>query len=392
MVTPQAGNCPLAPYEVRYGTRAVFNGEVELERHEILHYIRGQREETHRLTLWAMQFRQPYEMGDLAQLCPSLIHDFRNKTVPIYILKSNTVGQVLILMVLQNYLYRRWFSPYRTDIEYDQFIAKVLYCSKQPDTQGEEAAVDLAMSMHNTICLRLDNTVPYSEPLLEQYYEIRPLFRAIAIIIQGKDYPSCAAVSRVAEISVLIILTGQTDGLSAPITFDSIADGAEILTLGGKTAARTSLGTAIGFVMGLEEREDAAFGPKPDPVASTARGEIAEALYEHQQFTAEKLGWGEQRLTGPSSKWVSLIRYPKWTGNGALADSGMMAWWERKEYRSHAFHCRCHESEAGSGYGRRTSGTGSQEPSDPYSRAVPAVDFLPPTILGHYQELTFNSG
>lgn len=50
---------------------------------------------------------------------------------------------------------------------------------------------------------------------------------------------------------------------------------------------KTTLETAVDFVMGLEAREAAAFGLQPDPVASW-----------------KPLGDDEMLLTGPSSRFV----------------------------------------------------------------------------------------
>lgn len=101
-------------------------------------------------------------------------------------------------------------------------------------------------------------------------YMSRPLFKAMAIVIPGRNYQTCGVISRVAAISILFVLTGEDKGLSAPISFDSLADRAEIIIVGGKAGIRTNSETAIDFVMLLQEREDAAFGPQPDPLLPQA--------------------------------------------------------------------------------------------------------------------------
>ncbi|KAI8716988.1 hypothetical protein NCS52_00993800 [Fusarium sp. LHS14.1] len=235
----------LTLYEVRHGVYAVIRAEVQLHLHEILHHIppRG-----------------------FSQLDRFQALDFRNKTIPVYLLTGDAEKRGLsglLLMVIHNYLYRKWFRPYRSDIERGQFVAKVILTTDQPDTKDEESAVDLAMQMHPTINTCLDSIKA------QQFYTTRPLFRAMAIVIPGQSYYTCGLVSRVATMSVLIILTGEQKGLSAPISFDSIADRAETVTIGGKGGVRTNLKTAIDFVMFLEQREEAALGPQPDPIAST---------------------------------------------------------------------------------------------------------------------------
>ncbi|KAJ9145479.1 hypothetical protein NKR23_g5406 [Pleurostoma richardsiae] len=101
---------------------------------------------------------------------------------------------------------------------------------------------------------------------------------------------------------VLVILTGQEDGLSAPITFETLGDKVATSVINGRQTARMTLEIAIGFVVALEEREDAAFGEQPDPFLSTANtgngGPVYCPLF---QKTAKKLGWGNEQLLGPSS-------------------------------------------------------------------------------------------
>ncbi|RMJ04984.1 hypothetical protein CDV36_014346 [Fusarium kuroshium] len=306
----------LAPYEVRHGRNAVLEYQVNLERHEILHRLRGDLECHHRVDLELIHTRPRYYLEDLSQLGDSMGLKCWNKTVPIFLLKGPAGSQGhtgMFRPALHNYLYHRWFRPYRSDIEYGQFIAHIFYFQDQPAVLDEDSAVELVLSMHGTICSGLDSTTPRTEPEKQQWYMTRPLFRAIAIAIQGKDYNQCDSVHHITRVPVLIILTGQDDGLSAPVTFDSITD-AEVITIHGKIAARMSLETAIGFIMALEEREDTAFGPQPDPVASTTS-------YDHWiQTDASKLGWGDEPLTGPSSQWVDMNRYPDWTGEGARYD------------------------------------------------------------------------
>ncbi|KAF5005559.1 hypothetical protein FDECE_8011 [Fusarium decemcellulare] len=280
-------------------------------------------------------------MEDLSQLRPSRAPEIRNKTVPIYLLHSDEEKRglaALILMVIHNSIYRKWFRPYRSDIEYGQFVAKVINCCGQPHTKDEDSAVGLAMRMHTTIntCLDSIQALPF--------YTTRPLFRAMAIVIPGQNYHTCGVVSRIATVSVLIVLTGETEGLSAPISFDSIADRAEVVTVGGKAGVRTDLGTAISFVMFLEEREDAFFGPQPDPVASTAHAETGRWVYEGEQSWAEALGWYNEPLVGPSSRWVDGEKYPDWTGGGAHMDAVVTQVWEQNGWRSHAWKCCCSDS------------------------------------------------
>ncbi|KAF4459906.1 hypothetical protein FALBO_13330 [Fusarium albosuccineum] len=253
----------LSPYKIQYGGEA----ERQLEHHELLHFLRGHLKEAHRHDIYRQAYLS-FHMEELSQLDPSRALDFRNKTVPIYLLHGDEEKRglaALILMVIHNYIYRQ-------------------------------------------------------------------------------NYHTCGAVSRIATVSVLIVLTDETEGLSAPISFGSIADRVEVVAVGGKAGVRTDLGTAISFVMFLEEREDAFFGPQPDPVASTVHAETGRWVYEGEQSWAEALGWNNEPLDGPSSRRVDGEKYRGWTGGGAQIDAVVTQVWEQNGWRSHAWKCCCSDS------------------------------------------------
>jgi hypothetical protein len=166
----------------------------------------------------------------------------------------------------------------------------------------------------------------------QKFLVLQPLFRAVAIVLRSKDYG--ISVSTIAEIPALLILTGVEEGLSAPITFDSIMDkiGAHHQAGVSVQAAETSLATAVGFLMDLEKRELAAFGPRPDPADSCSDPRLSVFLdKEEVHFWARQHGseWDEVP-EGPSSSWVDLRIYPHWTGDGAKADETMAQQWERR--------------------------------------------------------------
>lgn len=102
-----------------------------------------------------------------------------------------------------------------------------------------------------------------------EFFILQPLFLALAIVIRGE--PFNAQMSDIGQLSALVICTGVEEGLSAPISFDPIAHQISAFSHGShsSTAVETALDTAVDFVMGLEEREVAAFGLRPDPVVST---------------------------------------------------------------------------------------------------------------------------
>ncbi|PTD05997.1 hypothetical protein FCULG_00000070 [Fusarium culmorum] len=123
---------------------------------------------------------------------------------------------------------------------------------------------------------------------------------------------------------VLVLLTGEVNGLSGPISFDSIETEIERVTISGLSGVRTKLEVAVDFIMCLEKRETAAFGPQPDLVASTTNEPHPEeyygSLYEAETYSAREMGWRYGPIVGPSSKWVSMKSYPEWTGTSARED------------------------------------------------------------------------
>ncbi|KAK2674814.1 hypothetical protein RAB80_009798 [Fusarium oxysporum f. sp. vasinfectum] len=111
-------------------------------------------------------------------------------------------------------------------------------------------------------------------------------------------------------MSVLVMATGEQGGLSASITFDSIANGAKPICVGGLNGVETDLETAIEFFMSLEKRKEASFGPQPDPVAALGESGV--------------LRWMGDTIVGPRSEWVDTEEYKRWASGGAYVDAGMM--------------------------------------------------------------------
>ena len=83
----------------------------------------------------------------------------------------------------------------------------------------------------------------------------------MAIVILHDDYDY--TIPDIGQIPVLIVLTGVTNGLSAPITFEPIVH--RIKSFIQDNVIQTTLETAIAFILDLEKREVAAFGLRPDP-------------------------------------------------------------------------------------------------------------------------------
>lgn len=142
---------------------------------------------------------------------------------------------------------------------------------------------------------------------------LQPLFRALAVAIRVQHYD--VELTDIGRMPVTLVRTGVEDGLSAPITFDSIASHLTMVVLSGAngvmTAVETDLETAVGFLMDLEQREIATFGLRPDPVEST-RNLQSGCLVSRKGLLeeAERLSWSKdmQPLKGPSSSWVEMAK------------------------------------------------------------------------------------
>ncbi|KAK5996451.1 hypothetical protein PT974_01785 [Cladobotryum mycophilum] len=143
---------------------------------------------------------------------------------------------------------------------------------------------------------------PHEEAIRAQkYYTIQPPFRAVISVILSKNYNLHA--DDLSKLSFLVILTGIEDGLSAPITFDSIAD--EIDAHVTDKVVIASLETAYDFVAELEKREIAAYGQHPDPEESSGENMMDYGLLLERrdwECDIDKLRWGDEPLPGPSSR------------------------------------------------------------------------------------------
>ncbi|KAL7933130.1 hypothetical protein V8C35DRAFT_327886 [Trichoderma chlorosporum] len=302
-----------------------------LPRHEILHSLRSQMESSHRILVRQrsadMRWLHQPNITDLDALAAEKTleeaDDCCNKAVPIY-------SSLTLLHTLNNYLFEKWHRPYRNEIEYVQFLAKTFLPWILPSDLQPRPLIDLAASVHRTICDRakaardavgkLDPGNPQEGPDLpkrwdwydildtirsQQYFILRPLFRAIIISIRAETYLGLKA--DMSQLLVLLIRTGVEDGLSAPISFEPIAHKIHSIVYGsnGQVAVQLALEAAVDFVMSLESREVAAFGHQPDPVASTQELEDGGLVGSRKILReARQLGWGDEPLAGPSSRWV----------------------------------------------------------------------------------------
>ncbi|KAK4067333.1 uncharacterized protein Triagg1_7776 [Trichoderma aggressivum f. europaeum] len=328
--------------------------------HVILHYLRSRHESKHRTLIHGRStdprwIYQP-NISDLAFLTAEMTlqeaNDCCNKAVPLYIFSAKrTIYLPLFVEVLHNYLYHKWFVPYKSEIEYLQFLAKTFLPELLPDDLQPGPLVDLAIPVHAAICARAqeardavkDLEPPYPlQPIPpkgpkkwglykytcidqivrdQEFFLLRPLFRAIMIIMRLEEYNHEDLDIR--QFPVLLVRTGTEEGLSAPISFEPIADKITNVvqrTNNGEAVVQVTLETAVDFIMSMDKREIAALGHQPDPILSTRNLGDGGLYGPSILHNAQSMGWGDEELRGPSSTWVDTERYPEWSGEGAITD------------------------------------------------------------------------
>ncbi|KAM4063902.1 hypothetical protein HRG_006993 [Hirsutella rhossiliensis] len=302
--------------------------------------------------------------------------DCGNKMAPVYFLESIMNNTLIASSRVGDYprfpgyafqyIYRRWFVPYKRNIEYNQFLVKFFEVQGIPNwlqakprrflghivnlsaslcAKVKETQLEIMSGKPEDVQHMLEYTARYGlrppwarRSWLEQvtraraeqeFLQVQPLFRAIAIIVGGRD-ESCedmdgqdfpTRMDSVGQTPVLFVCTGVEDGLSAPICFDSVAHQIHSLISGPPgTNIRTalmSLEAAITLTLDLEKREVAAFGPRPDPARSPW---LPSRPIDRLMNEARWLGAADVDLAGPSSSWVDTEVYSEQLGDAAERD------------------------------------------------------------------------
>ncbi|KAK2612589.1 hypothetical protein QQS21_001360 [Conoideocrella luteorostrata] len=314
----------------------------ELTADQLLWYERTDEEGSHRHCIHLHAVMLTYEPSmknatNLPAMSISQFVDTCNKSIPIYIIPCPKVQ--ILKIVLHNYIYRRWFRPYKSEIDCARFICKFITPQDLPkEVSPSQSTINGLVSLNMAICNGVDaqrnnyraqreNSKALDDRRINPDVRIlQPLFRALLLIISGEKY--CDEDSKtVGGLQVCLVQTGLKDGLSDPITFDSIPDDKILRRLEsvGAGGIETTLETAIDFVIDLEAREVAAFGLQPDPVA----------IWEPLELSPET--WREKEPpVGPSSRFVDTSKYTKWTGGGEHYENRVMPVFEQRAFRHYA--------------------------------------------------------
>ncbi|KAK4075005.1 uncharacterized protein Triagg1_4669 [Trichoderma aggressivum f. europaeum] len=259
----------------------------EFTRDELLWLFRTDMEGSHRSNIHSVVTVPSYKpsVRDAAANClpdiptyPYHWIDFCNKSVPLYLLPGKRC--LLLRVVLHNYIYRRWFRPYRSEIDLLRFICKFIIPEDLPDnTKVSPSTVDSILSLNKAVIAKFEEqridkveeraatrnwcSISWGDPEDLDHYILQPLFRALVIIVSDEKYnkePSTA----LGNLPVYLARTGVEEELNAPISFEPLA--AKIINyVEPGCVIQVTLETAIDSVIGLEAREAAAFGLRPDP-------------------------------------------------------------------------------------------------------------------------------
>lgn len=82
-------------------------------------------------------------------------NDCFNKTVPIYIFSAKrSFYTSLLLKMLSDFVYAKWYRLYRNEIEYRRFLAKTFLAQLLPSDLQPGALADFAISVNDAICSR----------------------------------------------------------------------------------------------------------------------------------------------------------------------------------------------------------------------------------------------
>ncbi|KAI1319410.1 hypothetical protein F5Y16DRAFT_102167 [Xylariaceae sp. FL0255] len=284
--------------------------------------------------------------------------DCLNTTVALYVFDSFQAsrGPTPEAIGLESWLFRRWFEPYTTEIElYRSFVKTftVIYSVAGFDFSAIQS--ESLVSMHCDVCEQSERFrdvmcmgkpsihvpprcgplrgIPWrtadlnSEPSTQDNHWrhtnfIQPLFRAL---FKAIDYPRDNRPKDsnwMAEAHVKLVLTGITDGLSAPIALEELQEYARDAYTPGDLAITVTLSIATDFIIRLEKREIAAFGIQPN--IHDLKASIKLRLARKNAEKAKNLGWIEKRdgslkdLSLNSATWVNHDIFRTWLGQGAI--------------------------------------------------------------------------
>lgn len=255
------------------------------------HFQRDQtfRENTERRWATTDEYRIVLEDA-VGKVEPRKLPYLCNKPTAFYWLQSaqpvDGYGQrTLMPKIIFAAIYGEWLRCYNAEpnIEHGHFFANPVRISS-----SGPSSVAGVIDAHRSICTQASNLIDQAKgraenivvqlPSSSQCYSLHPLYHAIIVIIDRLDRldpkdevepDGFISLHKLAQRqTVLVARTGAEDGLSAPISFESLKSQSLHLDRSDAIpqnvdAVRVSLAAAVQFIVGLEVREDLAI-PKTE--------------------------------------------------------------------------------------------------------------------------------
>lgn len=212
-------------------------------------------------------------------------------------------------------IYEQWFCGHDVDIEFGNFVAKFVSVRLPSDKQAITA--ENIIDIHRAWCDHVEYTLPLCSKketeiedhsynpdlgpigineLQNKYYKLRPLFRALIIIIDPQTS------QKHAQRVVHLLRTNLPSEFSTPISFKNIQPKLDQGMFPGHDSDNiitTTLSSAIDFVMTLESRQQHAF-----PESHQDPSIVDEMLRSVGNATAGP--YTGPAIRGPSTGWIKL--------------------------------------------------------------------------------------
>ena len=301
---------------------------------EILHDLRYCQEFHHR------QCREYFSSFDPLILTPCLpnppvrlehIQDSCNKSTAVYSISPHLEPHTMAYSNESSLrseiiftIYEQWFSGHDVDIDFGNFVAKLISIRIPSDKQA--TTVEDIIDIHRAWCDHVEYTLPscskkgteiedhlYNDnhgPIginqeQNRYYNLRPLFRALIVIVDNQTSQGDA------ERVVHLLLTKPPSELNMPISFKSIQPKLDQGMFSGYNSdnlVTTTLSSAIDFIMALESCQQKAFPESyRDPsIVDERRGGSG-----NNMKILQSEGYTGPEIRGPSTGWVKLAEGEK---------------------------------------------------------------------------------
>lgn len=223
-------------------------------------------------------------------------------------------------------IYEQWFRGHDVDIDFGNFVAKLISIRIPSDKQA--ITVEDIIDIHRAWCGHVEYILPLcskrtslteteTENYLynddhgpiginqnqNRYYKLRPLFRALIIIVD--EQTSQKGTQRV----VHLLRTNLPPELSAPISFKSIQPKLDQGMFPGHSSdnlVTTTLSSAIDFVMAFELREQNAFPESHRDPSIPDERMVGLGGSGTSTEIAQSRGYTGPEIRGPSTGWIKL--------------------------------------------------------------------------------------